>query len=358
MGEIDFLIKRGDLHEVRVADVEPPAAGDGEAVLEVESFGLTANNITYAVMGEAMSYWNHFPAEDGWGRMPVWGFAHVSESKRDGLEEGTRVYGYLPPSSHLLIQPDRINEHGFIDAVAHRAALPSAYQGYRATTANPVYNAERDDEQVIFWPLFYTSWLIDDQIADEKLYGGDTVALSSASSKTALIAAFQLARRGGAELIGLTSPGNKDWVESLKIYGEVLTYDEIGSLPTEGLVYTDFSGNQDLRAKIHEHAGDGLVHDMAIGLTHHEALTPGEGELPGPAPKLFFAPDRIRKRGEDWGTAELDKRVAASWHPFAEWAGGWLEVRRGEGREDLEATYLEVLDGKVGPEVGPIISLG
>ena len=67
MSDADFLIKRGDLHETRFEEVEPPAAGDGEAVLEVESFGLTANNITYAVMGEAMSYWNHFPAPEGWG---------------------------------------------------------------------------------------------------------------------------------------------------------------------------------------------------------------------------------------------------------------------------------------------------
>ena len=122
-------------------------------------------------------------------------------------------------------------------------------------------------------------------------------------------------------------------------------------------MYADFSGNGELRAKVHEQAGEGLVHDMAIGLTHHEDLGRAEGELPGPGPKFFFAPDRIRKRGEDWGTAELEKRVAASWHPFAEWAGDWLEVRRKESREDLEATYLEVLDGKVGPEVGPIISL-
>jgi hypothetical protein len=343
---------------VRFADAEAPQAADGEAVLAVESFGLTANNITYAVMGEGMSYWNHFPAEEGWGRMPVWGFANVSESKQPGLEEGTRVYGYLPPSNHLLIEPDRVNEHGFIDVVAHRAALPSAYQGYRAIEADPVYSAEREDEQVLFWPLFYTSWLIDDQVADENFFGGEAVALSSASSKTALIAAFLLAQREEAKLIGLTSPSNKEWVEGLKIYDEILSYDEIDSLPAEGLVYTDFSGNGELRSKIHEHCGAGLVHDMAIGLTHHEDLAHGEGKLSGPSPKFFFAPDRIRKRGEDWGTADLDKRVAQSWHPLAEWAGGWLDVRRGEGREDLKATYLEVLDGKIGPEVGPIISLG
>ena len=226
---------------MRFADAETPQAGDGEAVLAVESFGLTANNITYAVFGEAMNYWDFFPAEEGWGRMPVWGFASVSESKHADLDEGTRVYGYLPPSNHLLIVPDRIDDHGFIDAAPHRAPLPSAYQGYRRTDTDPIYDADREDEQTIFWPLFYTSFLIDDEIEDEKFFGADTVALSSASSKTALIAAFLLAQRQG-DLIGLTSAGNKEFVEGLKVYDEVLTYDEVGSLPREKLGIAWFLG--------------------------------------------------------------------------------------------------------------------
>ena len=261
--------------------------------------------------------------------MPVWGFAHVaSRSARGSRRAPGSMATCRPPTTPD--PADRVNEHGFIDAVAHRAALPSAYQGYRAIDADPVYSAEREDEQVLFWPLFYTSWLIDDEIADEGFYGGDTVALSSASSKTALIAAFQLAQREGVELIGLTSPGNKEWVEGLKIYGEVLGYDELGSLPARGLVYADFSGNGELRAKVHEHAGEGLVHDMAIGLTHHEDLGRTEGELPGPGPKFFFAPDRIRKRGEDWGTAETREAGRGLMAPVRR-VGGRL-ARRAQGR--------------------------
>ena len=89
----------------RVRDAR--ASEPGEALLRVDSFGLTANNVTYAVMGEAMSYWDFFPAEDGWGRVPMWGFAEVERSEADGVEAGTRVYGYLPPSSHLLVTPGR-----------------------------------------------------------------------------------------------------------------------------------------------------------------------------------------------------------------------------------------------------------
>ena len=101
----DFLVKRDDLRECRVAESEAPELAPGQALLRVDSFGLTANNVTYAVMGEAMSYWNFFPAEDGWGRVPMWGFAEVERSEAEGVEAGTRLFGYLPPSSHLLVTP-------------------------------------------------------------------------------------------------------------------------------------------------------------------------------------------------------------------------------------------------------------
>src|SRR4051795_3751759 len=102
----DFLVKRNDFRVCRVVDGDAPSVGQGQALLRVETFGMTANNVTYAVFGEAMSYWDFFPiAEDGWGRLPTWGFAEVESSEADGVEPGTRVYGYLPSSSHLVVAP-------------------------------------------------------------------------------------------------------------------------------------------------------------------------------------------------------------------------------------------------------------
>src|SRR6187401_3558662 len=119
----DFLVKREDLRECRVADAEPPEIEPGQALLRIDTFGLTANNITYAVLGELMSYWDFFPAEPGWGRVPMWGFAEVERSEADGVEAGTRLYGYLPPSSHLVVTPERAGDAGFVDASPHRAEL-------------------------------------------------------------------------------------------------------------------------------------------------------------------------------------------------------------------------------------------
>jgi Protein of unknown function (DUF2855) len=353
----DFLVKRGDLRECRLTDSEPPAIGAGQALLRVESFGLTANNVTYAVMGEAMSYWDFFPAADGWGRVPTWGFATVERSEADGVETGTRVYGYLPPSTHLAVQPVSVEASGFVDGSSHRAALPSAYHRYLPTVADPFYRVETEDIQMLLRPLFFTSFLIDDQLADEGLADRGPIVMSSASSKTAIAAAFLLARRQGVELVGLTSSRSTEFVAGLGIYDRTVAYDAIDSLERGPATYVDFSGDAEVRRAVHSHYGEQLLHSMAVGVTHWEDFEGGDGELPGPTPSFFFAPTRVTKRAEDWGRAELERRVADAWHPFCEWTASWLEVIHDRGFEGVRSAYLDVLEGRVDPRHAHVVTL-
>jgi hypothetical protein len=353
----DLLVKRDDLRECRVVDSEPPAVGADQALLRVGSFGLTANNVTYAVMGEAMSYWNFFPAEDGWGRVPMWGFAEVERSEVDGVEVGTRVYGYLPPSSHLLVTPVSVDEQGFIDGSPHKARLPSAYHRYLASGHDPFYRADTEDIQMLLRPLFFTSFLIDDQLADEGRTERGSILISSASSKTAIAAAFLLARREGVELVGLTSAGNLEFVEGLGIYGRTVTYDAIDSLDRGPATYVDIAGDGAVRQAVHSYFGDQLAHSMAVGITHWEELGAGEGDLPGPTPTFFFAPDRVVKRSAEWGPAGLEQRVAEAWHPFCEWTAGWLETIHSQGFEGVKSAYLDVLESRVPPKAAHVVSL-
>lgn len=355
---MDFELRRDDLHQTRFLFGDAPTPIGGQALLRVESFGLTSNNITYAVFGEAMKYWDFFPASDpDWGKLNVWGYAHVEESRHPDLAEGKRVYGYLPCASHLLVIPDRINEKGFIDAAPHRATLPSAYQGYRDVHSDPVYSASREAEHILFFPLFFTSFLIDDFVADEGFFGADTIVISSASSKTAIIAAYLLAKREGIDIVGLTSAGNSEFVKGLDVYDSVYGYDDIAGLPGDRAVYIDISGDAAIRAGVHSHYGARLAHSAAVGMTHWTQMAQGSGELAGPKPVFFFAPDRIKKRGSDWGTAKLDLNVAEAWTPFAEWASNWLRVERISSTDDIQRAYLELLDGKVDPSVGTIVDL-
>lgn len=358
----DFLVKRDDIRECRVEESAAPPIEPGQALLRVATFGLTSNNVTYAVMGDAMSYWKFFPAPDGWGRVPMWGFAEVERSEAEGVQRGTRLYGYLPPSSHLVVTPAKADASGFIDASPHRAELPSAYHRYLATDEDPFYRPDTERIQMLLRPLFFTSFLIDDQLADEGLTEGGPILLASASSKTAIAAAFMLAQREGVELVGLTSPRGAEFVSELGIYGRTVTYDAIDSLERGPATFVDFAGDGAVRQAVHAHYGDELTHSMAVGVTHWEdfgrggGLVPG-GELPGPRPTFFFAPTRVTKRAEDWGRTDLERRVAEAWHPFAEWIDGWLETLPGRGFDALERAYLDVLEGRVAPNTAHVISL-
>lgn len=355
----EFLVRREDLRQTRIEESAPAELEDGQALLRVDRFGLTANNVTYAVFGDSMSYWDFFPAEDGWGRMPVWGFADVEASAHPDLAEGGRVYGYLPPSTHLVVTPGGADERGFVDAALHRAPLPSAYQRYLLSDTDPFYVVEREDLQMLLRPLFFTSFLLADDLADGGLAGGRTAVISSASAKTAIGTAFLIAEQADndVEVIGLTSARNVEFVEGLDIYDRVVPYEELDSIEAESAAYVDVSGDGEIRASVHRHFGDELKASIAVGATRWEELDSGSGERPGPAPRFFFAPNRVKKRGADWGRTGLEDRVAEAWHPFVEWTAGWLEVVRDDGGEAVERVYLDLLENRVGPSLGHVLTI-
>lgn len=354
---MDLLVKRDDLHRTRVDEAPLTDLEPGQALLSVDAFGLTSNNITYAVFGEAMSYWSFFPAKEGWGRVPVWGFADVSASRSDGLKKGTRVFGYLPMSTELVVTPDRVDERRFVDSAPHRTALPAAYNSYVKVDADPAYDEDREAEQMLLKPLFTTSFLIDDFLEDAGLLDGAAVVLSSASSKTALSTAFLLAERDGVEVIGLTSAGNVRFVEGLGPYDRVVDYRGTGSLPLGAAVYVDMAGDASTRAAVHRHYGDALAHSAVVGATHWNSATMDAGELPGPQPQFFFAPDRVAKRTAEWGPGGFESRTTEAWRRYLAWTASWLEVVRGHGPEAVERAYLGLLEGGVSPTVGHVLSM-
>jgi hypothetical protein len=354
---VDFLIAKRDLHACRFADVPPVALEPGQARLRVERFGLSANNVTYAMFGDAMSYWSFFPAAEGWGRMPVWGFAEVAESDAGELEPGTRVYGYLPPSSELVVAPARIDARGFLDASPHRASLPAAYNGYARVDADPIYEADTEELQMLLRPLFFTSFLIDDFLDDASLLSAGAVVLSSASSKTANGLAFLLSRRDEVEVVGLTSQRSVAFADSLGVYDRVVTYEEIESLADTPAVYVDMAGDAQVRSDVHTHYGDALMHSAVVGATHHDRMGAVPDSLPGPPPTFFFAPDRVAKRTTEWGREGFETRIAEAWRPYAQWCEGWLQVVRGEGPAALEQAYLDLLDGNIDPAKAHVLSL-
>jgi hypothetical protein len=357
VARVDFLVAKDDLHRCRVAEGVERELDDGQALLAVEHFGLTSNNITYALLGEAMSYWDFFPAEDGWGRVPMWGFASVTDSLHPELAEGARVYGYLPPSAELTVNVSRVQERGFVDAAPHRAQLPAAYNAYALVDADPVYDAAHEDAQMLLRPLFFTSYLIDDFLDEANLFDATTVVISSASSKTASGLAYLLSMREGVEVVALTSARSREFVANLGVYDHVVAYDEPGDLPAARAVYVDIAGDAAVRAAVHEHYGQQLAHSAVVGATHHDRRGEVPDALPGPRPTFFFAPDRIAKRAVEWGREGLEQRLAGAWHPYVAWTESWLRVVHERGPEALQRAYLDVLDGRVDPACAHVLTL-
>ena len=365
MSTLDFLVRRDQLATTELRETAEIPLAEGQIRLGVDKFALTANNITYAAFGDAMNYWGFYPAPAGWGRIPVWGFGTVLESGCPEIATGERFYGYYPMSSQTVLQPVRPSSAGFFEGAAHRAALHAVYNSYARCATDPFHTPQTEDIEALLRPLFITSWLIDDFLADQDFFGADAsgngaVLLSSASSKTAYGTAFQLAQRKGIEVVGLTSAANREFCNSLGCYHRVLAYDELDHLAAKmDCVYVDFAGNAALRREIHTRFGN-LKYSCSVGGTHVGQLG-GAKDLPGPRATLFFAPAQIKKRTAEWGAQELGQRLLQAWQAFVvtvcDPAAPWLVVQHHFGPDAVDAAYAAVLGGRGDPRSGHMLSL-
>ena len=355
----DFLVSRKSLHETKFAET-PLVLKPGQALIKIDHFAFTANNVTYGAFGDAMMYWNFFPAPEGWGRVPVWGFGDVIESTHASVKVGERIYGYLPMSTHLIVEPARVTPQGFFDGPAHRQKMSPVYNNYVRVTGDPAYDKRREAEQALLRPLFMTSFFIDDFLANSDFFGAREVVISSASSKTSLALAHLLHanRRGQVAVVGLTSKSNAPFVEKTKYYDRIVAYDAIAQSPQDtSAVFVDMAGNAGVRASVHAHWNQNLKYSCSVGATHWDQMSAGGANLPGPKPTLFFAPDHIKQRTQDWGQAGVERRTAQAWKAFITSVDTWMKITSGNGRAEVERVYRDTLAGKANPELGHMLSL-
>jgi hypothetical protein len=352
-------VSRTDLAAVRVVPVASEPLAPGRARIDIDAFALSSNNITYAVFGDAMRYWDFFPSDDpvAWGRVPVWGFGTVVESISDACAVGERVYGYFPMASELVVEPGRSDDRGFSDVAPHRAPMAGAYNRYVWCATDAIHRADRERQQMLLYPLFFTSFLVDDSFADDDDATAPTVIVSSASSKTAIGVAY-LTHGRGRRVVGLTSARNREFVEALGIYDRVVDYDAIDGLEQAPAVFVDIAGNRDVLRAVHTRLADVLVHSLTVGDTHwdHRAAESGDA-MPGPAPAFFFAPGQIKQRTEEWGRDELDRRIGEAWNAYSDWTDGWVRFHDAQGPDAVVAAYSELLAGTPDPRTGFIGSL-
>ncbi len=361
MNATDFIVARNDLEQCKVIETELPGASalpPDTLLVKVERFAFTANNITYALLGDQLKYWQLFPAPDGFGIVPVWGFGEVVASGHPLIAAGERLFGYFPMATHLVIEAADVSKRGLRDAAAHREGVAPVYNAYARVGDDPAYAGRRGDQQALLRPLFMLSFLVDDYLAEHAHFGAQTVILSSASSKTAFGLAHLLhTERNDVRVVGLTSPANATFVRSLGCYDEVVIYDAADTLDANSrAAFVDMAGNGRLRSALHRHYGDNLVYSGRVGLTHQDSFKDRE-VLPGAPPAPFFAPDHIRKRARDWGPGGIEARFGAAWQDFAPQLDRWLTIIDGRGRDAVQRVYLDTLNGRIPPDQGHMLTM-
>ena len=320
----DFVVARNDLQQCKVIETQLPDAAalpDDALLVKVTRFAFTANNITYAVLGDqseilaTVSGARRFRQHSGMG---IWRGDRLEASRRSpqakpcsAISRWRRISSSRPPTSASA---------ALRDAAAHRQGVAPVYNAYARVSGDPAFAGKQGDYQALLRPLFMLSFLVDDFLAENEFYGAKRVMLSSASSKTAFGLAHLLHARGnGIKVIGLTSAGNTAFVKSLGCYDEVVTYDT-RHLAAGGLRRSPSStwpAAARCATTLHRHFGDQMKYSGRIGLTHRKSSPDEPAQYcPAPSRHWFFAPDQIRKRAKEWGPGGVDERFGAAWSGF------------------------------------------
>ena len=350
-----LLIDQQDITKTTLDDAPARAFAAGEARLRLAHCALTANNVTYAACGFSLKYWAFFPSDvQGKGLLPVWGLAEVVESRSEALAVGTRLYGFWPLAEETVIEP-RAEAGMIVDAAAHRAELPAVYNRYAPIGGG---DETQDHLRALLQPLLATSYLIDDWLQDNAMFGAEQIIVGSASSKTGLgLCKFLAEHEGrGYRIVGLTSAGNRGFVEGLGACDSVLSYDEIDRIAEVPSVYVDMAGNGAVKAALHHHLGEAMKHSSAVGLSHWDKFEPQQS-LPGAKPQFFFAPAQIAKRREEWGPGVIERRITEGWKRIAGSAADWVDLQRHEGLEAAAEVFDALARGRANPRDGHIVVL-
>eukprot|EP00966_Prymnesium_polylepis_P257346 5944909-Prymnesium_polylepis.1 len=281
---------------------------DGQIELRIARWVLTANTLTYAFMGDMAQFWTlrHFPVPEGvivdgsaakFARSPTWGVGVVSASRCDGIRVGATVFGYVPMSPTVVLEPTHIQPSGgFRDAAPARKAMLPTYMLYGPTpTAHdaPDRPLPLDEEAFSMAEQWSTGYAMAGSVGPPVAAAHPAVVLiTSASSRTARAAAFCLTHRAqrSSLVVGVTSGGHHDYVSGLGLFDTVLTYDALATNPLgEGTVAVlDVAGKPAVKAALYRTFGRRIASFSTIGNSHFDFGDASASDYHGGAAPVFL----------------------------------------------------------------------
>ena len=244
-----------------------------------------------------------------------------------------------------------------VDGAAHRADLPPVYNNY--DRVGPA-DAMADSLRSLLNPLYGTSFCLCDALQEQDYHGAEQVIILSASSKTAIGLGFGLSQIDGArpKVIGLTSPGNVAFTQSVNAYDEVIGYDAIDQIADKPSVLVDMSGNRSVLGSVHGALGDNMKWCHYVGLTHWEE-TDGNDEaaaqLIQERSAMFFAPGHIQRRAGEMGTDAFNAAVGEFVMKGIEHGHGWMQVKETNSLAAFKPVYDAMVSGNMNAQDGQII---
>lgn len=355
---VELQVNRENYHETRIVELQSAPLNENQIRVQIDKFALTSNNVSYAVSGDMIGYWNYYPAEAPYGKVPVWGFASVIESQSDHIKVGERIWGFLPMANQTVLTVGKVFDDNFMDATPNRQELPILYNQYRRTQGEPEFLQNYDDERSLLFPLFMTSFLIYDFLKDNDFFGAKQVLIGSVSSKTGfgLAKLIHNDKEADVKVVGMTSSRNVEFVEKLGCCDQVVVYGDEDKIDrNQNAAYVDMSGNAQLTEKLHNQFGDRLVNSCLVGATHWEERRQVDQKLPGARPTFFFAPAQITKRNKEWGPGVVIQKAMIAAAGLSDAIKGDLLVEQITQADQTADIWRDMLDNKVAPNRGIMV---
>ncbi|KAF8320772.1 hypothetical protein DL93DRAFT_2152664 [Clavulina sp. PMI_390] len=364
---------------------------DNEAILRVDKFGFSANNLTYGLLGEHPN------------------FRHPS------LCAGQRLSGYLPMSSYckLRLDPPRVRpgDRSGIEYTVNVAldGMPEIMRPYRQLTfceTDFMWSPKREDEMMLWLitrlhtdlPLFWASYWMEDRLHERAYHSARTVLISSASAKTAFLIAYRLQKRRKAttilstsndpqniqapptglspvNVVGLTSRANLAFTKRLGFYDHVLAYDEVANISEKvsagnapnlvgECVYVDVSGNEALNANITKYLKPKLSISLGStsGSSSSSMLAGADGgdskhQDTNAKQESFFMPEWLALRAKQLGAKQVKAMQKAAWAELMEDCPGWVTIKTYDGLEEVMEAYQRTVKGGIRADEGQMFSL-
>ncbi|MCP4841755.1 MAG: DUF2855 family protein [Halieaceae bacterium] len=385
--------RRKHLAETVVLRDELPPLQGGDIRMRVDRVGLSANNLFYAQMGDApfLKFFSVYPLAEEHkelANVPAWGIATVIESANRDFTVGERFRGFLHMTNVVQMKARRTPE-GFEAFGGARDKINQAYNAFLTVDPSgeaPVSGSgERAELAMTAAPGAGSGFILYELLKMHNFYGGNSIVLTSGSSKLSLATALLLReeRRKGSlrQLIAYTASRHAAFVQSTGLYDRVITYDDdIPADPSLRHVLIDVAGD----AKIYKRGKSKFVKAFAVGGTHSDAESSvfgafGPGgffkmfiDMVGPqrlkqwaahrlSPRLemFFAPTVIADLLNKWGREEMDRKSDAALASFVDSAldEGWIKVNRVDSPEAAQNAYRRIVEGGVPPSEAVILAL-